>query len=623
MSNGVIINKPSMNLCRSRSQRRIIPHFSDSIIRRSRSLGGSSSSPTISATSEELQFFLEDFPNIDRKFWRQQSHASAERVVDDFITNGIFAMSNGNSYTHHFTSSIPNSCSSHSIQTHRVMNSINANKDFLSPGSDVVVTRTVSPSFYSHGMPSRDNVFRKDDHVRILGSTNDPLWYRARNSNQEEGLVHADCVVRSNGFGADNGVRVRSHPCDAATSTASSTSSHHSHVTHNQPWFHSMISRENTEKLLLGKPDGTFLVRESTNFPGDFTLSMAYRGKVEHYRIYQTTGGQITCDNEEYFSNLTQLVSHYKRDADGLCHRLVTPIICETGSFPSNGSSSYGSGADLDDRTSVFRQAGLVIPSSEVRVGETIGNGEFGDVRLGIYKDRKVALKVSKRHGNGMLDSLLDEARFMVGLSHRNLVTLVGVVLDDANVYMVTEYMANGNLVELLRSRGRHYLEKSQLMKFAIDICEGMCYLESKQIVHRDLAARNVLLDDDLVAKISDFGLAKKANSVSHDSSTGKFPIKWTAPEALRHSQFSTKSDVWSFGILLWEIFSFGRVPYPRIPIQDVVRHIEKGYRMEAPEGCPPEVMKIMNETWALQPQDRPSFGQVLQKLTTIARTVS
>ncbi|KHJ82414.1 hypothetical protein OESDEN_17892 [Oesophagostomum dentatum] len=152
---------------------------------------------------------------------------------------------------------------------------------------------------------------------------------------------------------------------------------------------------------------------------------------------------------------------HYKRDADGLCHRLVTPIICENFRISSVGDN-------IEDRTSTFLKAGLVIPSGEIRLGDIIGHGEFGDVLIGYYKDKKVAVKVSKRHGNGLADSLLDESRFMVGLCHRNLVALIGVVLDDVNIYMVTEYMANGNLVDLLRSRGRHQLDKTQLIQFAM-----------------------------------------------------------------------------------------------------------------------------------------------------------
>lgn len=511
---------------------------------------------------------------------------------------------------------------------------VSSSKDFLQPGSDVVVIRTVSPSFYAPGSTYPDSVFRKDDIVKITAPTNDPSWYHARNSNQEDGLVHVDCV-RANSFPSEI-VRLRASATPSlgehqTTSSASSTTSSnnlHSQTASNQPWFHHMISREITEKLLSGKADGTFLIRESTNFPGDYTLSMSHRGKIEHYRIYQAQNNELTCDNEEFFSNLTQLVSHYKRDADGLCHRLVTPVISETYATARAATNGFhhGDGNSYTDsveaRTAAFKQAGLVIPSSEVRLGDIIGHGEFGDVRIGVYNDRKVAVKVSKRHGNGMLDSLLDEAKFMVGLSHQNLVTLVGVVLDDVNVYMITEYMANGNLVDLLRSRGRHSLVRSELIQFSIDICNGMCYLQRQQIVHRDLAARNVLLDDNLVAKISDFGLAKRANCLANDTASGKFPIKWTAPEALRHSQFTTKSDVWSFGVLLWEIFSFGRVPYPRIPIQDVVRHIERGYRMESPEGCPPEIVRLMNDTWALNPTNRPYFNQILESLLTIQRNL-
>ncbi|CAJ0572855.1 unnamed protein product, partial [Mesorhabditis spiculigera] len=482
-----------------------------------------------------------------------------------------------------------------------------AAKQLLAPGSEVVVTRSVSPGGAQH-----DVVFRKDERVRITAPTADPAWFRARNMNLEDGLIHVDYIRSASadhlGPPHDPPQRVPSREFNVPIERQAEQTIH-------MPWFHKDLSRERTERLLQHKADGTFLVRESTNYPGDYTLSMAYRAKVEHYRIYQA-GGQLTCDNEEFFSNLTQLVSHYKRDADGLCHRLVTPIINEAFRMPSTQT-------ELEDKVKIFRSAGLVIPSSQLKLGDIIGHGEFGDVLLGIHNDRKVAVKVTKRGvaGGGMSECLLDEARFMVDVSHRNLVGLVGVVVDDCDVFMLTEYMANGNLVDFLRSRGRHQLDRAHLLQFSIDICQGMCYLESRQIVHRDLAARNILLDDGLVAKISDFGLAKKAHAATQDSASGKFPIKWTAPEALRHSKFSTKSDVWSFAVLLWEIFSFGRVPYPRIPIQDVVRHIERGYRMEAPEGCPNEITRLMTKAWSLQPQDRPSFGQMAAELQTISRT--
>ncbi|MFH4978153.1 hypothetical protein AB6A40_004862 [Gnathostoma spinigerum] len=466
----------------------------------------------------------------------------------------------------------------------------------LSPGSEIVRThRITSPindeqTSVSGNLPTRDETIRLSSSASSCNSNTspqprDPPRYRVRSIRS----VNSD----ANGCNGTNHITHSSVVGD-----------------HPMPWFHGNITRDRTEKLLFSKPDGTFLVRESTNFPGDFTLCMAYNGKVEHYRIYQENGS-LTCDHEENFDNLTQLISHYKRDADGLCHRLVTPLIWEKFRIPYDASS-------IDDRSRVFQQASLVIRRCDIRLGATIGHGEFGDVLLGDYQNQKVAVKVLKR--NGMVQSLLDEAKFMIGLHHPNLVALVGVVLDDSrDLFMVTEYMANGNLVDFLRSRGRHQLERSQLIQFAIDICEGMRYLESQNVVHRDLAARNILLDDTLTAKVSDFGLAKYANECQYvESTSGKFPIKWTAPEALRHSKFSTMSDVWSFGILLWEIFSFGRVPYPRIPIQDVVRHIEKGYRMEAPEGCPPVICRLMGEAWSLEPSSRPTFYELLKELKMV-----
>ncbi|KAJ9584755.1 hypothetical protein L9F63_020905 [Diploptera punctata] len=351
------------------------------------------------------------------------------------------------------------------------------------------------------------------------------------------------------------------------------------------PWFHGKISRDQAEQLLSPKEDGLFLVRESTNFPGDYTLCVCYQGKVEHYRV-KYKDNQLTIDDEEFFENLSQLVEHYEQDADGLCTQL-------TKSLPKKGKQDFC--------------------KNELELRESIGKGEFGDVMLGILRGDKVAVKMLKDSSEAA-QKFLTEASLMTSLRHKNLVQLLGLVFNNKNkhIYLVTEFMSKGSLVDYLRSRGRLHVTKKDQINFAFDTCSGMEYLESRKVVHRDLAARNVLISEECVAKVSDFGLAREEN---FNLEGGKLPIKWTAPEALKQGKFSNKSDMWSFGILLWEIYSFGRVPYPRIPLADVVKHVEKGYKMEAPEGCPPEVYELMRQAWDLLPDKRPSFRDVKNKL--------
>ncbi|XP_076336418.1 tyrosine-protein kinase CSK-like isoform X1 [Tachypleus tridentatus] len=413
-----------------------------------------------------------------------------------------------------------------------------------------------------------DLSFQKGDIMTVIKATSDPNWLRARHADAREGFIPTTYIQRR--------AEVKLNA---------------------MPWFHGKISRNKAEALLHEGEDGLFLVRESTNFPGDYTLCVCYRNKVEHYRVIYTDN-RLTIDEEEYFENLSKLVEHYQKEADGLCTHLRKPVAKE-------------GGLEFSVDSSAFEQAGWVVDKKDLKLGEVLGKGEFADVSLGTLRGQKVAVKILKDCSKAT-QKFLGEASVMTTLQHANLVQLIGVVFDGPSVCIITEFMSKGSLVDYLRSRGRQHVSKKDQIAFATDTCAGMAYLESKHVVHRDLAARNVLISEEGVAKVSDFGLAREE---SFNLEGGKFPIKWTAPEALKFSKFSNKSDMWSFGILLWEIYSFGRVPYPRIPLADVVKHIEKGYRMEAPEGCSPEVYEIMQQSWDLDPNKRPSFTDILMRL--------
>lgn len=372
------------------------------------------------------------------------------------------------------------------------------------------------------------------------------------------------------------------------------------------PWFHGKISRDEAERLLQPTKDGLFLVRESTNFPGDFTLCVCFNNKVEHYRTI-FMNNKYTIDEEGFFDSLSQLVDHYREDADGLCTSLKTAV-------PKKSTKS-----DLK----AFEAAGYTIQSNDLTfLEENLGHGETGDVVLAKYGQQKVAVKIMKETEEA-IRSFTTEACLMTSLKHKNLVQLIGITIDGPNICLVTEFMEKGSLSEYLRTRGRLRVTLRDQLRFAKDTCAGMAYLESKKVVHRDLAARNVLIAEDYTAKVCDFGLASRekfSDIYIYSGASCRIPIKWTAPESLRQGEFSSKSDMWSFGILLYEIYSFGRLPYPKIPLADVVKHVESGYRMEAPEGCPGAIYNIMKRAWSAQAKDRPSFADVLIELDKLEK---
>uniref|UniRef100_A0A9J8C2G2 Tyrosine-protein kinase n=2 Tax=Cyprinus carpio TaxID=7962 RepID=A0A9J8C2G2_CYPCA len=223
-------------------------------------------------------------------------------------------------------------------------------------------------------------------------------------------------------------------------------------------------------------------------------------------------------------------------------------------------------------------------------------------------KHTKVAVKTMKP-GTMSVEAFLMEANLMKSLQHDKLVRLNAVVTKEEPIYIITEFMEKGSLLDFIKSDEGNRVQLPKLIDFSAQIAEGMAYIEQRNYIHRDLRAANILVNKSLVCKIADFGLARIIEDNEYTAREGaKFPIKWTAPEAINYGSFTIKSDVWSFGILLTEIISYGRTPYPGMTNPEVIRALERGYRMQRLDSCPQELYDIMLECWKNKPEDRPTF---------------
>lgn len=250
-----------------------------------------------------------------------------------------------------------------------------------------------------------------------------------------------------------------------------------------------------------------------------------------------------------------------------------------------------------------------------------LGSGNFGTVKKGYYQMKKVvktvAVKILKNEANdpALKDELLAEANVMQQLDNPYIVRMIGIC--EAESWMLVMEMAELGPLNKYLQQNRHIKDKN-IIELVHQVSMGMKYLEECNFVHRDLAARNVLLVTQHYAKISDFGLSKalRADENYYKAQThGKWPVKWYAPECINYYKFSSKSDVWSFGVLMWEAFSYGQKPYKGMKGSEVTAMLERGERMGCPAGCPREMYDLMNLCWTYDVENRPGFAAVELRL--------
>jgi len=272
-------------------------------------------------------------------------------------------------------------------------------------------------------------------------------------------------------------------------------------------------------------------------------------------------------------------------------------------------------------------------PRSDIKLQEKLGEGAFGEVYKGLVQidGEMTPCAVKKLKANATVverRDLINELKIMVTVGeHPNIVSLIGACTRGEPILVLVRLAENGCLLnQLKKSRENPYINvenkkehftHSDKIKIARDVAKGMSHLSSKVCVHRDLAARNVLLGKDNLAMVSDFGLSRDVyeSGEYENTSGGMLPVRWMAPESLEDYTYGVKSDVWSFGVVMWEIESGGKMPYSGLGGIEIVDFLKSGQRLKQPDGCPDNIYQIMTTCWSYDPLKRPSFGELVTSL--------
>ncbi|KAM8952402.1 tyrosine-protein kinase BTK [Pelodytes ibericus] len=414
---------------------------------------------------------------------------------------------------------------------------------------------------------AQDLPLQKGEEYLLMEESSGQPWQRARDKNGQEGYIPSNYVTE-----AQDPMEIYG-------------------------WYSKNMTRSQAEQLLRKEDkEGGFIVRDSSK-PGKYTVSVYAKssgdGLIRHYVVCETTGNQYYLAEKHLHSSIPDLITYHQHNAAGLISRLKYPVSSVRKSAPSIAGLGYGSW-EIDPKDLTFLKE--------------LGDGQFGVVKYGKWRGQhEVAIKMIKE-GSMSEDEFIEEAKCMMKLSHYNLVQLYGVCTKQRPIFIITEYLSKGCLLTYLKEPCKKFAQVD-LLAICSDACAAMTYLESNQYLHRDLAARNCLVAEDGTVKVSDFGLSRYVLDDEYTSSLGsKFPVRWSPPEVLLYSKFSSKSDVWAFGVLMWEVFTLGKMPYERFSNSEIVDQIMKGVRLYRPQMATERIYSVMFSCWAEKADNRPAF---------------
>lgn len=426
-------------------------------------------------------------------------------------------------------------------------------------------------AIHSYTPTSADDLaLAKGDLLDVLDDS-EPNWWKATTSSGTTGFIPSNYVKKKQGL-------------------------------ESQDWFHGKMGRQEAAAILKNaNASGTFLVRESESKQGEYSLSVIHEDYVKHYHI---KNGPVECFiNERHrFPNMEKLIEYHRLNAGGLIARLRNTV--DEAQAPPTAGFGHGQ---------------WEIPKSDIVVDRKLGEGNFGVVYLGTYTrtNERVAVKSMKGDNRMMEEDFVAEARVMLELSHAHLVQVYGVCLERP-MYIIQEFMSGGCLLDYLRDESIT-LSVDDLHLMCIHVAMGMAHLEEKQYIHRDLAARNCLVGNDSIVKVGDFGLARFVLDDEYTASEGtKYPVKWAAPEVINFNRFSTKSDTWSYGIIMWETWSRGKKPYPGMDNATVMQAVSDGHRLGRPDNASTSMHDVMMRCWHKDPPARPAFSELLRLLNDV-----